>query len=155
MPIFDRTQLMDLYLKQKDKISPALLANLYANAQIYWKTASMNSPADPTLRCPDGRFLWVQAHEALHSETFLSPGISTVVALLLNVGGRPSTSPFNNAGMIGTAVALAHALGLNRDPSKWQIHDAEKNMRLRIWWQVVLQDRWYVRSLLSQTELTQ
>ncbi|ETN44978.1 uncharacterized protein HMPREF1541_09854 [Cyphellophora europaea CBS 101466] len=143
MPMFDAAQLLDVYTNEKEKISPALLANLYANALIYWRVSpTALLPTDSLSKCPDGRFVWVQAHEALHSETFLAPGISTVMALLLNIGGRPSTSPFNNAGMMGTAVALAHALGLNRDPSKWQLHNAEKDMRVRIWWQVVLQDRW-------------
>ena len=49
---------------------------------------------------------------------------------------------FGNGGMVGTAVALSNALGLNRDPSSWNISPLEKSFRMRIWWLVVLQDRW-------------
>lgn len=49
---------------------------------------------------------------------------------------------FGNGGMIGTAVALSNALGLNRDPSNWNISPSEKAFRIRIWWLVVILDRW-------------
>jgi hypothetical protein len=79
----------------------------------------------------------------MNSELFLAPGISTVIAIILNVCGRPSTSIFGNGGMIGMAVALSNALGLNHDPSNWNISPSEKKFRIRIWWLVVLHDRWY------------
>ncbi|KAJ5683103.1 hypothetical protein N7462_006268 [Penicillium macrosclerotiorum] len=44
--------------------------------------------------------------------------------------------------MVGTAVALSNALGLNRDPSSWAISSSEKSLRIRIWWLVILHDRW-------------
>lgn len=139
-PVFDEASFKDVYLTHKDKISPALLSNLYANALIYWN----NSPTLSSIRSPDIRYIWNQANEALHSELFLSPGISTVMAIILNVCGRPSTSIFGNGGMVGTAVALSNALGLNRDPSNWNISPLEKRFRIRIWWLVVVHDRWYV-----------
>lgn len=105
---------------------------------IYWR----NSPKLCTGRTPDIRFIWNQANEALHSELFLSPGISTVISIIINVCGRPSTSMFGNGGMVGTAVALSNALGLNRDPSAWSISLLEKTLRIRIWWFVVIHDRW-------------
>ncbi|KAJ9483219.1 hypothetical protein VN97_g10193 [Penicillium thymicola] len=49
---------------------------------------------------------------------------------------------FGNGGMVGTAVALSNALGLNRDPSSWDISKLEKALRIRIWWLVVIHDRW-------------
>lgn len=119
-------------------MSSALLCNLYANSLIYWN----DSPKLRAGRTPDIRFIWNQANEALHSELFLSPGISTVMSIVLNVCGRPSTSMFGNGGMLGTAVALSNALGLNRDPSSWSISPLEKSLRIRIWWLVVLHDRW-------------
>lgn len=91
---------------------------------------------------PDIMFVWLQANEALNSETFLSPGLSTILAMILNVGGRPSTSFFGNGGLIGVAVARANALGLNRDPSDWNISQTEKLARIKVWWLIVMQDRW-------------
>lgn len=138
-PIFDEMSFRHVYSTHKENISPALLCNLYANALIYWD----NSPSLRSGRYPDIRFIWNQANEALHSELFLSPGISTVMAIILNVCGRPSTSIFGNGGMVGTAVALSNALGLNRDPSNWNIRPMEKSFRIRIWWLVIIHDRWY------------
>ncbi|KAK6001691.1 hypothetical protein QM012_002181 [Aureobasidium pullulans] len=137
-PILDEASFRRTYTEHKDRLSPALLANLYANAMTYWQ----NSPRLRSCHFPDQRYIWVQANEALHSELFLSPGISTVISIILNVHGRPSTSMFGNGGMVGTAVALSNSLGLNRDCSAWNISPEEKAFRFRIWSIVVLMDRW-------------
>ncbi|KAI5198270.1 hypothetical protein E4T39_06857 [Aureobasidium subglaciale] len=137
-PLLDEISFRRTYSEHKDRLSAALLANLYANAMTYWN----NSPRLRLCHPPDHRYIWVQANEALHSELFLSPGISTVISIILNVHGRPSTSMFGNGGMVGTAVALSHSLGLNRDCSAWDISPGEKALRSRIWSIVVLMDRW-------------
>ncbi|KAH0272260.1 hypothetical protein KCU91_g6803, partial [Aureobasidium melanogenum] len=137
-PVLDETSFRRTYTEHKDRLSSALLANLYANAMTYWKS----SPRLRSVHPRDQRYIWVQANEALHSELFLSPGISTVIAIILNVHGRPSTSMFGNGGMVGTAVALSNSLGLNRDCSTWNISPEEKTFRFRIWSIVMLMDRW-------------
>ena len=137
-PVFEEASFKNIYSDHKENISPALLSNLYANALIYWE----GSPELRANRCPNIRFIWVQANEALNSELFLSPGLSTVMAIILNVGSRPSTAIFGNGVMIGAAVALSNALGLNRDPSTWNISPSEKSFRVRHWWLVVMHDRW-------------
>ncbi|KAL2850633.1 fungal-specific transcription factor domain-containing protein [Aspergillus pseudoustus] len=137
-PLFDEASFRSSYSMHKDKISPALLSNLYANSLVYWKS----SPRLASGRTPDIRYIWNQANEALHSEMFLSPGIPTIMAILINVCGRPSTSMFGNGGMVGMAVALSNALGLNRDPSGWSTSPLEKSLRIRIWWLVIIHDRW-------------
>jgi hypothetical protein len=136
-----------IFTTNREKLSPALLANLYANSMIYWSA----SPELSALRKPDGRFIWTQAELALHSELYTAPGLSTIVALILNASGRPSTAPFTNGHMIGTAIALGHALGLNRDPSDGTISTAEKSLRVNIWWQLVIADHWYVKIRRSRT----
>ncbi|KAL4865299.1 hypothetical protein BDV12DRAFT_174822 [Aspergillus spectabilis] len=137
-PLFDEPSFRSSYSSHKEKISPALLGTLYANSLVYWR----NSAKLAAGRIPDIRYIWNQANEALHSEMFLSPGIPTIMAILLNVWGRPSTSMFGNGGLVGMAVALSNALGLNRDPSAWSISAPEKSLRIRLWWLVVIQDRW-------------
>ncbi|KAL4782177.1 fungal-specific transcription factor domain-containing protein [Aspergillus varians] len=137
-PLFDEASFRGSYSSHKEKISPALLCNLYANSLVYWKSSAKLSSG----RTPDIRYIWNQANEALHSEMFLSPGISSIMAILINVCGRPSTSMFGNGGMVGMAVALSNALGLNRDPSGWSISALEKSLRIRIWWLVLIHDRW-------------
>ncbi|KKY17691.1 putative fungal specific transcription factor domain-containing protein [Phaeomoniella chlamydospora] len=47
-----------------------------------------------------------------------------------------------NAITLASAVALSQSLGLNRDPTHWDIPDADKALRIRIWWCVVCHDRW-------------
>ena len=137
-PVFDEHSFKHVYLHNKLKISPALLSNIYASALVYWETS-------PKLRkspCPDMFYVWIQAYESLSSEIFLSPGTSTIMSVILNVCGRPSTSIICNGGQLGLAVALCNALGLNRDPSNWNISPLEKQIRIRIWWLVVVHDRW-------------
>ncbi|KAF2014482.1 hypothetical protein BU24DRAFT_451511 [Aaosphaeria arxii CBS 175.79] len=136
-PIFDATSFKRTFTNHRRKISPALLSNLYANSLVYWSKSS-----SITGRCPDVRFIWVQANEALMAEIFLSPGLSTVITIVLNICGRPSTSIFGNGGMLGIAISLSHALGLHRDPSNWDIPPSEKSFRTRVWWLIVVLDRW-------------
>ncbi|KAL4981055.1 fungal-specific transcription factor domain-containing protein [Aspergillus desertorum] len=137
-PLFDEASFRGSYSSHKEKLSPALLCNLYANSLIYWRSSTKLSSS----RAPDIRYIWNQANEALHSELFLSPGLSSIMAILINVNGRPSTSMFGNGGMIGMAVALSNALGLNRDPSGRSISPLERSLRIRIWWLVLIHDRW-------------
>ncbi|PGH01110.1 hypothetical protein GX51_05425 [Blastomyces parvus] len=138
LPILDEESFRHTYLNQQRKISPALLSTIYASALIYWH----DSPKLRNVRCPDVHFIWAQSCEAVHSEMFLSPGMSTVMALMLDVCGRPSTTMLGNGGLIGLAVALSNALGLHRDPSDWNIPASEKQLRIRIWRMIVVHDRW-------------
>jgi Fungal specific transcription factor domain len=105
---------------------------------VFWKYSKKLS----NYHCPDTRFVWNQANEALYSELHLSPGISTIIAILLNISGRPLTSVIGNGVILGSAISLAHALGLNRDCHSWDISSAEKRLRTRIWWSIVILDKW-------------
>jgi hypothetical protein len=134
----DHESFSSQYKNAKEKISPALLACLYAHSTVYWRL----SPECAQYRAPDNRFIWNLANEVLYSELHLSPGISTVTAILLNVGGRPTTSLIGNGVQLGAAVSLAHSLGLNRDPLSWDIPDAEKFLRMKIWWSLLIHDKW-------------
>ncbi len=40
------------------------------------------------------------------------------------------------------AVSLGNACGLNRDPTAWNLAPSEKQFRVRIWWLLVVYDRW-------------
>ncbi|OJD28515.1 hypothetical protein ACJ73_00079 [Blastomyces percursus] len=138
LPILDEESFRHTYLNHQRKISPALLSTIYASALIYWH----DLPKIRGIRCPDVNFIWAQSCEAVHSEMFLSPGMSTVMALMLDVCGRPSTTMLGNGGLIGLAVALSNALGLHRDPSDWNIPTSEKQLRIRMWRMIVVHDRW-------------
>lgn len=138
LPLLDYDSFKLQYKNEKEKISPALLASLYAHSTIYWRFSEDLA----RYRALDNRFIWNLANEVLYSELHLSPGISTVTAILLNVGGRPTTSLIGNGVQLGAAVSLAHSLGLNRNPSSWDIPASEKFLRMKIWWSLLIHDKW-------------
>ncbi|ROT42063.1 hypothetical protein SODALDRAFT_269195 [Sodiomyces alkalinus F11] len=139
-PLLDEASFRDQYLNARGRISPALLSCLYAHSLSYWQyDAHLSSQ-----RCPDGRFVWNLACQILYSELQYSPGMATIAAMLLNAGGRPSTSMIGNGVLLGAAVSISYSLGLNRNPLSWHIPQSEKYLRMKIWWCLLIHDRWYV-----------
>ncbi|GJC91317.1 fungal specific transcription factor [Colletotrichum higginsianum] len=126
------------FTEDRRHISPALLSSLYAHTMTYWA----QSPRLAVQHRPDTRFIWNQTNDALYSEIHLSPGISTLLAILLNIAGRPLTSIIGNGLLLGSAISLCHSLGLNRDSSDWDIPEAEKLLRTKIWWAIFVYDKW-------------
>lgn len=156
-PLLDEGTFLAQYDTDKDKISPALLSSLYAHAVIYWRSSQAfqweydlmdpESWADlrPTLleqRYPDLRYVWDQANLALNSEMHTPSGMSTIVAILLNISGRPVTSMIRSKMLLSSAISIAHTLSLNRNPTDWNISKAESRMRTRLWWAIVICDQW-------------
>lgn len=70
--------------------------------------------------------------------------MSIITAILLNIGGRPTTSLIGNGVLLGSAISMAHSLGLNQNPLPWNIAQSEKHLRMKIWWALLIQDRWLV-----------
>lgn len=138
LPLLDEATFRKQYAEDRKSIQPSVLAWLYVSGLIFWR----NSPKLAIHHCPDERFACLQAGEALRSELLLSPGISTIVGALLDVGGRPTTSMTRNAIVMGSVVALAHSFGLNRNPNGWPLPDSEKALRVRLWWACIIHDRW-------------
>lgn len=138
MPLLDEASFRRQFRDDKDRISPALLACLYAHTTIYWRHSASLSKH----RCPDSRFVWNLANEAVYSELHLSPGMSIIKAILLNINGRPTTSLIGNGVLLGSAISMAHSLGLNHNPLPWKISVSEKVLRMKIWWALLINDRW-------------
>ncbi|KAI0533285.1 fungal-specific transcription factor domain-containing protein [Xylaria digitata] len=138
-PILDERTFKLQYTTQKEKISPVLLTLLYAQSIVYWRNSSTSS----NRHYPDLRFIWNKANEALNSELYASPGMSAIAAILLNVAGRPLTAMIGNGVLLGSAISLAHSLGLNRNCLDWNISSSEKNLRTRLWWAIVIFDKWF------------
>ncbi|KAF7950360.1 hypothetical protein EAE96_007647 [Botrytis aclada] len=136
-PIIDEHNFNQLYSKGDKSLSPALICDILASALVYWR----RSPNLKQFPVPDQRYCWNLAVESLQGD-FLAPGLSTLYAALLDLSGRPVISITGNTLTSGRSVALAHSLGLNRDPSRWRISDHEKNLRTRLWWGVLIHDRW-------------
>jgi hypothetical protein len=137
-PIFDGESFWEAYISESPGEPPAsLLCQVYSMSLVYWKHT-------PKLAChpkPDVRYAVNMTVAALHEE-FSAPGLSTISAALVDLTGRPIFSMTGNAISCGRLVALAHCLGLNRDPSNWKLSPQEKNNRIRLWWGVVIHDRW-------------
>lgn len=164
-PILDENCFLERYDTDKDDISPALLSSLYAHAIIYWRNSQYlradlkdgKSWADlrPTLveqRYPDLRYVWGQANLALTSEMHAQFGMSTIVAILLNLSGRPLTSMIRNRMFLSSAISIAHTLSLNRNSTGWEISKEESRMRTRFWWAIVINDKWQVKSIDPSAE---
>lgn len=137
-PLLDESSFRRQFQEHKDRISPALISSLYAHSIAFWES----SPILSQQRCPDKRFIWNLANEAIYSELYVSPGMSIIEAILLNVGGRPTTSLIGNGVLLGSAVAMSHSLGLHHNPMQWEIPESEKNLRLKIWWALWIHDKW-------------
>ncbi|RFU33120.1 hypothetical protein B7463_g3210, partial [Scytalidium lignicola] len=48
---------------------------------------------------------------------------------------------------IANITAMSNDLGLNVDPQDWEISEAEKRRRRRIWWAIYIQDKWSALAL--------
>jgi hypothetical protein len=122
----------------KESMSPALLCHIYGNALTYWRS----SPRLATTAAPEQYTVWYHAEDALNAEWKTTSGVSMILAILLNLCGRPSTHYLGNGVLLGMAVSLANSFGLNRDPTHWNLSPSEKRFRVRIWWLLVIYDVW-------------
>nr|KMM70008.1 hypothetical protein CPAG_06320 [Coccidioides posadasii RMSCC 3488] len=136
-PLFDEYVFMEAYKAGDGSLPPPLMCQVYAMSLIYWNQSPVLAPHPK----PDIRYAVNLAVAALHEE-FSAPGLSTLSAALIDLTGRPIFSMTGNAINTGRTVALSHCLGLNRDPSSWKLSPSEKNNRIRLWWAVVIHDRW-------------
>ncbi|KAH3904477.1 hypothetical protein HBI56_171410 [Parastagonospora nodorum] len=136
-PILDEQTFLHLWQKNNNLVSSTLMCDMYASALLYWHRSEVLRQHPR----PDLNFIWNNAITALQDD-FLGPTISTVPAALLDMLGRPVRAVTGNIVNAGRVVTLAQSLGLHRDPSSWKITVHEKNVRMRLWWGVVIHDHW-------------
>jgi len=76
------------------------------------------------------------------------PRLETIEAcLLFTQRSIPIHGAPNSPGLwgdIGAIVGMAHDLGLNVNPEAWSLAPSDSNRRIRIWWALYIQDKWYV-----------
>ncbi|KAF2025408.1 C6 transcription factor-like protein [Setomelanomma holmii] len=119
------------------KVPNNLMCVIYALGSPLWSRSD-------TLKMhprPDTYYVWNKAISAV-LEDFLSPGMPTLQAAVLDQIGRPSVSIVGNITLCGRTVSLAQTFGLHRDPSKWNITENEKSIRIRLWWCCLISDHW-------------
>jgi hypothetical protein len=115
------------------------MCEIYAISVLYWNSSDLlrNHPQ------PDMKYIWNLAVVALNEE-FLGPGLFTIYSALIDLTGRPSFWLTGNVINSARTVALAHAFGLNHDPRNWKMAKANQDVRIRLWWGIVIHDRWYL-----------
>lgn len=128
----------------RNELPHALVCEVYAVSLVSWHLSEELVAA--RRRPPDVRYIWNLTVSATQ-EDFMSPSFSTVLACILDLLGRPITSITYNAINVGSTVALAHSLGLNRDPSSWSLNERQKSLRVRAWWGLLIHDYWSVASI--------
>ena len=136
-PILDDEMCELLRTGQFSKVPNNLMCVIYALGSPLWSRSD-------TLKMhprPDCYYLWNKAISAI-LEDFLSPGMPTIQAAVLDQIGRPSVSIVGNITLCGRTVSLAQTFGLHRDPSKWNITDNEKSVRIRAFWCCLITDHW-------------
>ena len=136
-PILDEEMCETLRTGQYGKVPNNLMCVIYALASPHWSKSD-------TLKMhpkPNSYYVWNKGISAT-LEDFLSPGMSTIQAAVLDQVGRPSVSIIGNITLCGRTVSLAQTFGLHRDPSKWNITENEKSVRMRLWWCVLITDQW-------------
>ncbi|RAR11950.1 C6 transcription factor-like protein [Stemphylium lycopersici] len=136
-PILDDEMCETLRTGQYAKVPNNLMCVIYALASPHW-------PKSDTLKMhpkPNSYYVWNKGISAT-LEDFLSPGMSTIQAAVLDQVGRPSVSIIGNITLCGRTVSLAQTFGLHRDPSKWSLTENEKSVRIRLWWCVLITDQW-------------
>ena len=122
------------------KLAPVpnnLMCVIYAMSTPLW-TRSETLRMHPR---PDVHYVWNKGISAT-LEDFLSPGMATIQGAILDQVGRPSVSIVGNITLCGRTISLAQTFGLHRDPSKWNITENEKSVRIRLWWCCLITDHW-------------
>ncbi|KAH8799716.1 fungal-specific transcription factor domain-containing protein, partial [Xylogone sp. PMI_703] len=135
-PLLDEGSIFQAY--KDNKLPHTLVCELYAVALVAWNKSETLSKSRPQ---PDMKYVWRQTVDALNEE-YQAPAFWTILATILDLAGRPTTIMTYNALNIGRSVALSRSLGLNRNPSTWNLDQRQKSLRIRTWWGVLIHDWW-------------
>ncbi|KAF2134463.1 C6 transcription factor-like protein [Dothidotthia symphoricarpi CBS 119687] len=136
-PVLDHETYTTLRNGDFEKLPNSLMCVIYEIGSPMWAKSD-------TLKMhfrPDIHYISNKGISAI-LEDFLSPGIPTVQAAILDQIARPSVSIVGNITLCGKTISLAQTFGLHRNPSKWNITDNEKAVRIRLWWCCLITDHW-------------
>lgn len=135
-PVLDEQCLVNK-LADRSTIPRTFLVNFVAYVLFYW-----NMGPELMLHArPDQDFAWSVAVQAMHAD-MQKGDIAAIVSVVFNVAGRPSKSFVSNMTSVSRIVALSHSCGLNHDCREWKIEEPEKRLRWRVWWSILVHDRW-------------
>ena len=130
-------------VRDPSSITTCLLAAIYGHALPFcaWDEKLCVEVYTPPSADALFRIAWLSCLPTLHT-----PSLATLQALLLLVQRRPtnkhvSDTPFKGV-MLSSAVTIAQALGINRDPVDWPLPAWEIKQRRRLAWATFIQDKW-------------
>ncbi|WRT66074.1 uncharacterized protein IL334_003027 [Kwoniella shivajii] len=89
-----------------------------------------------------GTELWKIAVQALDDEYRRPINLRTVQLSLVHLSMRPNWNQSASAIELARAIGAAKLLGLHLDSSKWRLPRWERTVRKRVWWSLILQDKW-------------
>jgi len=124
-------------------IATCILAAIYGHALPFCAWDEKLCVEVDTLPSADAlfRIAWAAVQPLLHT-----PSLAALQTLLLMVQRRPTNKHVSDtpmkAVMMSTAVSIAQALGLNRDPTYWPLPNWEIKVRRRLAWATFVQDKW-------------
>lgn len=138
-PAFPALEEQCIVTKLSDKtIMPrTFLVNFIAYVLFYWNLG----PELMLHSRPDQDFAWQVAVQAMMAD-IQRGDVAAVVSTVLNVAGRPSKGFISNMTSVSRIVAISHSCGLNHDCREWQIAGSEKKLRWKLWWTILIHDRW-------------
>ncbi|GAA5993157.1 hypothetical protein JCM10908_001316 [Rhodotorula pacifica] len=127
MQTFAQTDPTDLAAKG---VSYALLTSLIAHATSYiYEIRSVH------------KHLWRQVILPLEDE-FRKPSLHTIQTAIVILTSRPAINVAQNHIAMGRVVTAAQLLGLHLDPSAWRVSASERSLRKRLWWSLLIHDKW-------------
>ncbi|KIW16091.1 hypothetical protein PV08_06142 [Exophiala spinifera] len=137
-PIIDEEYIMTRVRNGRHQLPQLLLVVLISHALFHWDL----SPGLESYKRPDQDLAW-QSAVALNAASIQKGDVATIATVCIGVSGRPCQRLVNNATNVARCVALAHIVGLNHDCQKWKIRDLDKRTRCKVWWGLLVQDRWF------------
>ncbi|GAA5917658.1 hypothetical protein JCM5296_005673 [Sporobolomyces johnsonii] len=117
-----------------EEVSYGLLTSLIAHSTCY-----------VTELRPHHKHLWRQVLLSLEDE-YRKPSLQTLQLALITVASRPAINTGQNTIAMARLVGAAQLLGLHLDPTLWRISHSQRVLRKRIWWLILINDKW--RALL-------
>lgn len=144
LPILSRSLVLQDVEAFVTEASTGLLAGIYALALPFTPWDEKLCLSCATLK-PSIEALWKIAYTCLQRELHF-PRLSTVQIFLLLINFAPFDtavveSPFAWS-LAASMLAMAQSLGLNIDPTGWNLPPWEIRLRRRIWWAVVVEYTW-------------
>ncbi|KAK4689305.1 hypothetical protein P7C73_g793, partial [Tremellales sp. Uapishka_1] len=76
------------------------------------------------------------------SSAHVEHNLASVAASVLELEMRPSDRSQGAYLLLAKTIALAQLLGMHLNPHKWSIPPWEKELRIRLWWTLVIHDAW-------------